>query len=65
MPNEVTPFSVLGLLRHIESNNELRPEQRSELQSSIQRLEKHYFDAPSAAEPNLEQIAREWIQQAK
>ncbi len=65
MPTEVTPFSVLGLLRHIESNNGLKPEQRGKLHFSIQQLERHYFDTPNPTEPNLEQIAREWIQQAK
>ena len=65
MPDEVTPFSVLGLLRRIETNNGLQPNQRKELLSSIQRLESHFFDAPDKTEPNLEQIARDWIRQAK
>ena len=65
MPEEITPFSVLGLLRNIEHNNGLQPPQRDELNASIERIESHYFDKASPTEPDLKQIAETWIRQAK
>ena len=65
MPEEITPFSVLGLLRNIEHNNGLQPAQRDELNASIKRIESHYFDKASPKEPDLQQIAETWIRQAK
>ena len=44
MPEVVTPFSVLGLLREIEQRNGLSAPQLRELSTSIQQLERHYFE---------------------
>ena len=65
MPEEITPFSVLGLLHNIEHDNGLQPSQRDELNASIKRIESHYFDKASSKEPDLKQIAEIWIRQAK
>jgi hypothetical protein len=65
MPELVTPFSVLGLLREIHQNNGLPAPQLQELAGSIERVERHYF-AESDGEPlDLHQLAETWIRRAK
>ena len=60
MPEPVTPFTVLGLLREIQQNNGLPAPQMHELAGSIERIERHYF-AESDGEPvDLQRVA-EWI----
>ena len=63
MPDPVTPFSVLGLLRDIERNDGLPDPKKRELSASIQHLEAHYFAAPGAEAPDLHHIARTWVGQ--
>lgn len=64
MPDPVTPFTVIGLLREIHRNNGLSPTKEQEIAASIQKLETHYFARPTADEPNLQEIASIWIRQA-
>ena len=64
MPEVVTPFSVLGLLREIEHKNGLPAPQMQELAASIQQLERHYFAGSNGAEPDLKKIAESWIARA-
>jgi hypothetical protein len=64
MPEVVTPFSVLGLLREIERNNGLTPPQVQDLKCSIEEIERHYFAGPDGAEPDLQQIAEMWVDRA-
>lgn len=64
MPEDVTPFSVLGLLREIEHNNGLTPAQMRELNSSIQEIERLYFAKPESDKPDLRQIAETWVSRA-
>src|SRR5205085_2090139 len=64
MPEPVTPFTVLGLLREIQHHNGLPTPQRQELAGSIERIERHYF-AESDGEPvDLHQVAESWIRRA-
>ncbi|WP_435015405.1 hypothetical protein TA3x_002943 [Tundrisphaera sp. TA3] len=63
MPDPVTPFSVLGLLRDIERNNGLPDPKKRELVASIQRLEAHFFAEPTGDAPDLHHIARTWVAQ--
>ena len=61
MPERVTPFSVLGLLREIQQNNGLPAPEMQELAGSIEGIERHYF-AESDGEPvDLERVAETWI----
>jgi len=46
MPDPVTPFTVLGLLRDIQGNNGLSRPKKQELAVSIQSLESDYFAGP-------------------
>ena len=65
VPDEVTPFTVLSLLKKIEHNNGLNDAKRDELVASINRLERHFFISPEDNEPNLEQIANDWVRQTR
>jgi hypothetical protein len=51
------PFTVLGLLRNIQTHNGLAPDQHSELGAEIQALERHYFGEESGSAPDLNRIA--------
>ena len=61
VPQQITPFSVLGLLRDIQHNNGLDDAEHRELADSIDRLERHYFAAPDTDEPDLQGIATTWV----
>jgi hypothetical protein len=64
MPQQLTPFSVLALLRNIERNNGLTEQARADLQSSIAGLERHYFAETNGAPPELRSIAENWLAKA-
>lgn len=61
IPDPLTPFTLLGLLRDIEHNNGLSESARSNLAADINRLETHYFIEPGPQEPNLREIAEAWV----
>ncbi len=64
MPDLVTPFSVLGLLREIQHQNGLPAPEMQELAGSIELIERHYF-AESDGEPvDLHRVAETWIRRA-
>lgn len=64
LPAEITPFTVLGLLRDIQANNGLTEPGKRELAGQIQTLERHYFAQPGVAEPDLRGIAERWARGA-
>ena len=64
VPEHITPFTVLGLLKDIERNNGLSPAGKQELGVSISRLEHYYFEAPQGEEPDLNEVVHRWIDQA-
>jgi hypothetical protein len=61
VPEQVTPFTVLGLLRDIQHNNGLSDTDKIALGASIDRLEKHYFAEAEQGEPDLRGIAVDWV----
>lgn len=61
MPEQVTPFSVLALLRNIERNNGLSPEAKADLSASIHKVEQHYFAESNGSPPELRTIAETWL----
>jgi hypothetical protein len=65
VPEPVTPFTVLGLLREIGLRDGLSPDQRLELSGAISGLERHYFDRPSSPDPDLRSIAETWVLRAR
>ena len=61
MPEQVTPFTVLGLLREIRVHPALPPSKTAELDLSIQKLEEHYFSGQSNDPTDLHAIVSTWI----
>ena len=64
MPELVTPFSVLGLLREIQHKNGFSAPQSQELAGSIERIERHYFAQADGDAIDLRQVAETWIRRA-
>ena len=54
-------FTVIGLLKYIQSNNGLDDRGHEELQASIHRIERSYFDARAEDQPDLHEIAETWV----
>lgn len=63
MPDPVTPFTVIGLLKDIQANNGLSGQRKDELRGSISRLEEHYFAESNGEVPDLHAEAKKWLQQ--
>ncbi|MCA9199332.1 MAG: hypothetical protein KDA87_17420, partial [Planctomycetales bacterium] len=64
LPDVVTPFTVLGLLKQIEAKNGFNDAKRIDLARSIQQIEQHYFVNESTEPLQLEEIASHWLQQS-
>ncbi|MFT4548149.1 MAG: hypothetical protein ACI9MB_002100, partial [Verrucomicrobiales bacterium] len=64
LPDEITPFYVITLLRRIREENNLKSDTLGQLDESIANLEKHYFLDEASEEPDLKGIAEGWIQRA-
>jgi len=64
VPEPLSPFTVIGLLRRIESTNGLTPDSRRELQGEITTIEQHFFGQSRGTTPDLGTIARTWVQRA-
>ena len=66
MPDDVNPFTVLSLLKDIRSRNGISHEQGVELESSIHRIEEHYFGDETEESPDdLASVAETWLRRAK
>jgi hypothetical protein len=67
VPETVSPFTVLGLLRAIQADEALASAQRVELEQAIEALERRYFadHEPSAtngeASAELRSLAESWV----
>ena len=64
VPNEITPFSVLGLLRKIHKEKDFAKDIQLQLNESIASVEKVYFDRENQQTLNLKDIAEEWVNRA-
>jgi hypothetical protein len=64
VPEPLTPFTVLGLLRDIERNDGLALDERRALGAQIRTLEHHYFVEESREAPDLQEIAESWVGRA-
>ncbi len=65
LPEAITPFTVLGLLRNLEQHNGFPAPQHADLMATIGRLESHYFATPSGPEPDLREIAEDWLRRSR
>ena len=64
-PDEVNPFTVLGLLKRIRHEDGVREKEHGELDQSIERLEDYYFGRTNGhAAPDLEEITTTWLKRA-
>ncbi|MDZ4773965.1 MAG: hypothetical protein SGI72_12620 [Planctomycetota bacterium] len=61
VPEMVTPFTVLGLLREIKTENGLAPADHEAIAREIDSLESHYFGEARAPEPDLKAVAQRWV----
>jgi hypothetical protein len=62
VPEHITPFTVLGLLRYIQRTNGLSNAGQQELATAIRRVEQHYFGNGNGPEqPDLKSIAESWV----
>lgn len=63
LPENLTPFHVITLLKDIHQNNGLQPSKKEELGQSINRLEEYYFgeDRQNDSPPDLNEIAETWL----
>jgi hypothetical protein len=65
MPAQVTPFTVLNLLRRMEQDTRLGlpTDRRTELAQAIRDLEQRYFGprGETNGQADLERLAREWV----
>ncbi|MEM7202906.1 MAG: hypothetical protein AAF628_21790 [Planctomycetota bacterium] len=64
MPERVTPFSVLALLREVRAAPRLDDVGRREIDATIARIEHYYFGPAEGDAPNLGAIAGEWVRRA-
>ncbi|QDV37512.1 hypothetical protein [Tautonia plasticadhaerens] len=64
IPEPLTPFTVLGLLRDIERHDGFPGPQHDELAATIDRLETYYFVTPAGEEPDLRGIAEDWVRRS-
>ena len=65
IPDEITPFSIVTLLRRIHTDADLPDNDRHELGQSIAELERHFFNrGTETKEPDLRAIAESWIRKA-
>ncbi|MBS0266756.1 MAG: hypothetical protein JSS02_32815, partial [Planctomycetes bacterium] len=66
LPDALTPFNVLSLLRQVESRNGFDLKTKGELSASIQSLERYYFAHGNGQPvPDLQQLASRWLTHAK
>ena len=62
LPETLTPFNVLNLLRDLERKNGFDSARKEELATSIRTLERFYFAGGNGQdEPNLRQVATRWL----
>ncbi len=65
VPEPLTPFTVLGLLRRLGQDGHIKDTQWLDLQESIRTLEHAYFANGSTDGPNLREAAQFWMNQAR
>jgi hypothetical protein len=65
MPHQVTPFTVLGLLRAIGQEPQLDAATRGELDATIERIESHFFGKASDEGLDLQSVARSWLERTR
>jgi hypothetical protein len=66
LPDDINPFTVLALLKHIKDRNGIPPRDIPALDQSIVDLEEFYFGHRNGhPEPDLQHIAHAWLAKAR
>jgi hypothetical protein len=65
MPERVTSFTVLGLLRTMARENGFHANEQEELSRQIETLERYYFAGGEGAPPDLQRIAESWLARSR
>ena len=66
VPEDITPFSVLTLLKSIERNNGIPSQAHAELTQSIAQIERYYFaNEADLVKPDLASEAHMWVGKAR
>lgn len=65
VPDRLTPFTVIGLLRTIRSDHRLDPTACAELDAAITRIEAGFFAGDAASAPDLAAVAADWVARAR
>jgi hypothetical protein len=64
LPDQLTPFTVLGLLREIRARDGIDAGSAAELDGAIAQVEAGYFSAAAAASQDLRALASDWVSRA-
>ncbi|MCR9244719.1 MAG: hypothetical protein NXI31_06790 [bacterium] len=64
LPGTISAFSVLGLLRQLETGAPLTAPEREELTATITRIEAVHFARSQDPDLDLEAVARDWLGRA-
>ena len=65
LPHDITPFSVIGVLREIHRNNGLSTQQKDELEKDIHRLEGAFFSPDATRDADLKTVVESWLKRAR
>ncbi len=62
LPEQLTPFTVLGLLREIEASRRLPDARLDELRQAIRSVERQFFaESSDVSDVDLRRVAEEWL----
>lgn len=61
LPDPLTAFAALGLLKRIRRDSRLKPESAGELAGDIGRIEQYFFNRGEGRPPDLRGIAQHWV----
>jgi hypothetical protein len=65
MPENVSAFTVMGLLKNLESADAIAASERDRLRDDIELLEARYFQDEDGDTPDLHRLAAQWLGRAK
>jgi len=64
MPDPLTPFTAIGVLKKIKEQTNLSDEDREQLTATMRSLETDFFSPESRDLPDLKKTLRPWLEKA-
>jgi len=61
LPERLTPFTVIGLLRQIQASGRLSQPQEFQMRSDLATLEEHFFAQAENGQIDLKPLAEGWL----